>query len=142
MSRIILFFGMRFLCFSLVGSSSVFARSLIPKLEDYKVENVYSGPYHSLVNMEGGDSKWLTYRGRAVSGGVNFAGHYVVVSGDCGGGAVCGEIVDILSGEMVAGFPNAYELESPEAGYYDAVFKAWSRLLIISGVAADPEKKQ
>ncbi|MBD9516103.1 hypothetical protein [Pseudomonas sp. PDM22] len=69
----------------------------------------------------------------------NFAGHYVVVTKGCGGNAICGEIFDALSGKVVAGFPNAYQLNGPDDDFYDADFKSWSRLLIISGVAADPE---
>lgn len=111
-----------------------------PKFEDYRVESVYSGSNHALIDTGEGGEKWSRYRAKAIEGRVNFAGHYIVVSGDCGGGAICGEIIDVLSGEVVGGFPNAYELGGSEDEYYDAIFKEWSRLLIISGVAADPER--
>lgn len=119
---------------------SAYADCVNPRFEDYRVRGVYSGANHALVGSGGGDEKWVRYRAEAVKGRVNFAGHYIVSAGDCGGGAVCGEIIDVLSGKVVSAFPNAYELGDSEGGYYDANFKEWSRLLVISGVAADAER--
>lgn len=93
----------------------------------------------ALSGSIGGGEGRVSHSHKFVSSEPNFAGHYVVVTKGCGGSAICGEVFDALSGEMVSGFPNAYQLNGPDDDFYDADFKSWSRLLIISGVAADPE---
>jgi hypothetical protein len=128
-----------FLIVIFLFAPAVYAGCAFPKFEDYRVESVYSGANHALRETEGGGDKWSIYRAKAIEGKVNFAGHYILVSGDCGGGAICGEIIDVLNGEVVGSLPNAYEVGGSESEYYDAVFKDWSRLLIVSGVSADPE---
>jgi hypothetical protein len=111
-----------------------------PQFEDYRVDNIFAGPNHALDVPDQSNDKWATYRSNAIKRKVNFAGHYIIYTGDCGGGAVCGEILDAKTGKIVSGFPNAYQLDSPDGSYYDAGFRPESRLLVISGVAADPEK--
>jgi len=113
-----------------------------PQFEDYKVDSIFAGPNHALDVADQSDDKWTTYRSNAIKRKVNFAGHYIVYTGGCGGGAICGEILDAKTGKIISGFPNAYELESPDGSYYDAGFRPDSRLLVISGIAADPEKDQ
>lgn len=113
-----------------------------PKFEDYKVDSIFAGPNHELDVPDQGEDNWKTYRANAIKRKVNFAGHYIVFTGGCGGGAICGEILDAQTGKIVEGFPNAYELDSPDGSYYDAGFRPDSRLLVISGTAADPEKDQ
>lgn len=70
----------------------------------------------------------------------NFAGHYHILTKGCGGGAICGEIIDVETGKSVTVFPNAYLIEDDEGNnYFDAEYKVKSSLLIISGIAADTE---
>lgn len=114
----------------------------LPRFEDYKVEHIFQGPNHPLEAVEKSDDKWASYRSKAVQRKVNFAGHYIVYTGNCGAGAICGEILDAQTGKIVDGFPNAYELDSADGSAYDAGFRPDSRLLSISGIAADPEKDQ
>lgn len=109
------------------------------RFEDYRVGVVFQGLSHSLDRSLLQGDKWSGSRLDAMRQKVNFAGHYIVHAGDCGGGAVCGEILDAETGKVVSGFPNAYVLDSSDGSYYDAHFRPDSRLLIISGVAADPE---
>lgn len=113
-----------------------------PQFEDYKVDNIFAGPNHPLDVTDQSDDEWATYRSNAIKRKVNFAGHYIIFTGGCGGGAICGEILDAETGKIISGFPNAYELESPGGSYYDAEFRPESRMLVISGTAADPEKDQ
>ncbi|MDA8486833.1 hypothetical protein NNO07_27560 [Pseudomonas resinovorans] len=113
-----------------------------PQFEDYKVDSIFAGPNHEMDAIDQNDDKWTIYRRNAIKRKVNFAGHYILYTGDCGGGAICGEILDAKTGKIVSGFPNAYQLDSPDGSYYDAGFRPESRLLVISGVAADPEKDQ
>ncbi|WP_447749102.1 hypothetical protein [Pseudomonas nicosulfuronedens] len=82
-----------------------------------------------------GQSIALTQSGRGLILPVTILCH----TGDCGGGAVCGEILDIETGKVISEFPNAYQLGSGDGNYYDASFRPDSRLLVVSGVAADPE---
>jgi hypothetical protein len=113
-----------------------------PKFEDYRVNSVFAGPNHELNVPDQGEDSWKTYRTNAIKRKVNFAGHYIIFTGGCGGGAICGEILDAKTGKVVGGFPNAYELDSPDGSYYDAGFRPDSRLLVITGTAADPETDQ
>ena len=121
---------------------SVSALAMELKLENYKVDSVFTGPNHELDVPDQGEDNWKIYRTNAIKRKVNFAGHYIVFTGGCGGGAICGEILDAKTGKLVTGYPNAYELDSPDGSYYDAEFRPGSRLLVITGTAADPEKDQ
>jgi len=110
-----------------------------PRFEDYKVEHIFKGENHELVVEDDNEDNWSLYRKQAIRKPVNFAGHYIVFATGCGGGAICGEVLDAQTGRIAASFPNAYEMDSPDGSYYDASFKLDSRLIVISGVAADPE---
>lgn len=110
-----------------------------PRFEDYKVEHIFKGENHELVVEDDNEDNWSLYRKQAIRKPVNFAGHYIVFAMGCGGGAICGEILDAQTGRIAASFPNAYEIDSADGSYYDASFKLDSRLIVISGVAADPE---
>lgn len=121
---------------------SISAHAMEPKFQDYKVDSVFAGPNHALDVPDQGEDNWKTYRTNAIKRKVNFAGHYIIFTGSCGGGAICGEILDAKTGKLVSGYPNAYELESADGSSYGAVFHPDSRLLVISGMAADPEKDQ
>ncbi|WP_392561736.1 hypothetical protein RHO12_11530 [Orbus sturtevantii] len=72
----------------------------------------------------------------------NFAGHYLVSTYGCGGGAICGDIKNLLTNNT-AGLPNAYLIEddSGENGFLLS-YQLDSRLIIISGILADPDETQ
>lgn len=108
--------------------------------ESYKVNEVYSGEYHSLVSAGQVDRKWAESRKSAMDGPVNFAGHYVIHTDGCGGGAICGEILDVKTGKVVESFPNAYYIiGNDDSAPFAIVSKPDSRLLIVIGVTADSE---
>ena len=111
-----------------------------PHFEDYKVEQIFQGDNHKLVVEGNNDDDWSSYRKQAIKKPVNFAGHYIIFATGCGGGAICGEILDAQTGKIAASFPNAYEIDSADGSYYEASFRLDSRLIVISGVAADPER--
>lgn len=125
-----------------VPALSVSTYAIEPKFQDYKIDSVFADPNSKLDVPEQSDDNWKIYRSNAIKRKVNFAGHYIVFTGGCGGGAICGKILDAQTGKIVEGFPNAYELDSPDGSYYDAGFRPDSRLLVISGIAADPENDQ
>lgn len=110
-----------------------------PRFEDYKAEQIFQGENHELVVEEENDDSWTLYRKQATKKPVNFAGRYIIFAIGCGGGAICGEILDVQTGKIAASFPNAYEIDSIDGGYYEADFKLDSRLIVISGISADPE---
>ncbi|WP_239324425.1 hypothetical protein [Snodgrassella gandavensis] len=69
----------------------------------------------------------------------NFAYEYLVKVYGCGGGAICGEIRNLLSNTVIA-LPNAYliEDENGENGF-SIEYHLDSSLIIISGILADPD---
>lgn len=108
--------------------------------EGYKVNDVYAGEHHSLVAIGQVDRKWAESRKNAMDGPINFAGHYVIHTGGCGGGTICGEILDVKTGEVVESLPNAYYIVGDNGSApFAVVSKPDSRLLIVIGVAADSE---
>lgn len=127
---------------SFLLSLNIYADTIDPQFKDYIVDSIFSGPNHPLETSDLSDNKLAIYRSNAIKRKVNFAGHYIIYTVNCGGGAICGEILDAKTGKIVSGFPNAYQLDSPDGSYYDAGFRSDSRLLVISGIAADPEKDQ
>ena len=126
-----------FIAFSLVPCAG-YASTL--NLENYKVSVIYSGEHYQLTSNEQSDEKWMTERKNAMEGPVNLAGNYVVYTVGCGGGTVCGEILNVKTGEVVGSLPNAYYINR-EGGTapFALISKADRRLLIVIGVAADPE---
>ena len=77
-------------------------------------------------------------------GGVNFAGHYVVVGWGCGTGCISGGIVDARNGRVY--FPNAFHdigVWYDDNGYTaePVKFRKNSRLFVISGISGDQEER-
>ena len=72
----------------------------------------------------------------------NFAYHYLIKVYGCGGGAICGEIRNLLSNKVI-GLPNAYliEDENGENGF-SIEYYLNSSLIIISGIIADPNENE
>lgn len=56
---------------------------------------------------------------------------------------IYGEVLDATTGSIVAGFPNAYLMISEDGdggqSFFNVYYKPDSRLIEISGIAADPE---
>lgn len=69
----------------------------------------------------------------------NFAGHYVIKTMGCGGGAICGSIINVETGKTIVGLPNAYLIEEDGKNPFEMEYRVDSYLLIISGIAADSE---
>lgn len=72
----------------------------------------------------------------------NFSYHYLVKVYGCGGGAICGEIRNLLSNKVI-GLPNAYLIED-ENGEKEFLIEYHldSSLIIISGIIADPDENE
>lgn len=128
---------LKFSC--LVFSLSCFAAP--PDFEAYRVNQLYSGINHSLNVDKDNGMHWDAARKQAINQPVNFAGHYIVFTDGCGGGSICGEVLDAMTGRVVTGLPNAYKMIGNDDGesYFDAYYKEDSRLMVISGVTADIE---
>jgi hypothetical protein len=111
----------------------------VPLFSQYKIKEIYEGGTHSLVNKDAG-SHWDDIRKDAVKGSVNFAGHYIVYTGGCGGSSICGEVIDAKTGEMVKSLPNAYKGEDEETGEpFDLEYHIDSSLIVIMGVTENKE---
>lgn len=118
-------------------SRSIFAHNL--NFDNFKAIPIYRGANHDFIETDEED-QWNNYRRLAAKQPVNFSGHYVLFTNGCGGGAVCGEVIDIQKGKVVASLPNAYQIETTDGeSFFSIDFKPYSRLLIITGTTADPE---
>lgn len=118
-----------FLFFVLLFSGLAFPA--VPKFENYIVTDVYTGRVSSLQESSSGSNVWDEYRNQASHSKVNFAGHYIVFTGGCGGGAICGEVFDAKTGKIVSSLPDEYLLSQDDV--LDIFYKENSRLIEISG---------
>lgn len=107
-------------------SFSVFSKT--PTFSEYNVGAVYDGVNHSLVEPQSGNASVDALRISASHKKANFSGHFYLYTFGCGGGAICGEILDLKTGRVVTGLPDAYDGSS-----FDLDFKPNSSLLIIYG---------
>ncbi|PAW53412.1 hypothetical protein CKQ80_14495 [Pseudomonas moraviensis] len=106
-----------------------------PDFKDYTVTPVFTGINHEPVPQEHSNPMMDMDRAQALKGKVNFAGHYILYRVGCGGSAICDEVLDASTGEVVGGLPNAYD-----GNTFSLSNKPDSRLLIVSGIAADTEE--
>lgn len=106
-----------------------------PDFKDYTVTPVFTGAHHEPVPQEYSNPLMDKARAQALKGKVNFAGHYILHMLGCGGGAICGEVLDARTGEVAGGLPNAYD-----GSAFDMSFLPDSRLIIISGITLDTEE--
>ncbi|PCM50280.1 hypothetical protein CP335_06900 [Pseudomonas fluorescens] len=120
---------------SLLAISTAMAFAADPTFKDYTVTPVFTGPNHKLVPQENSSPMMDQARAQALKGKVNFAGHYILHRLGCGGSAVCGEVLDAQTGEVVGGLPNAYD-----GSTFGIVYQPDSRMLIVSGISADTEE--
>ena len=120
---------------SLLAISTAMAFAADPTFKDYTVTPVFTGPNHKLVPQENSSPMMDQARAQALQGKVNFAGHYILHRLGCGGSAVCGEVLDAQTGEVVGGLPNAYD-----GSTFGIVYQPDSRMLIVSGISADTEE--
>jgi hypothetical protein len=123
----------------LIGSLLVIATSVAyaanPAFKDYTVTPVFTGINHEPVSQEHSNPMMDKDRAQALKGKVNFAGDYILYQFGCGGSTLCGEVLDARTGEVVGGLPNAYD-----GNTFSLSNKPDSRLLIVSGIAADTEE--
>ena len=106
-----------------------------PDFKDYTVTPEFTGINHEPVSQEHSNPRMDKDRAQALKRKVNFAGHYFLYRVGCGGSAICGEVLDARTGEVVVGLPNAYD-----GNTFSLSNKPDSRLLIVSGIAADTEE--
>lgn len=103
-----------------------------PKFVEYKVDSIYVGENSALKESPSGNTDWDALRIAASEKKVNFSGHYVIFTGSCGGGAICGEIFDVTSGKIVSTLPDEYD-SSDDQDFFYLNYKADSRLIEIAG---------
>lgn len=120
------------ICILLFFMFSGLAFSAVPKFKDYMVTDIYTGGISPLKESPSGSNIWNEYRNQASHSKVNFAGHYIVFTGGCGGGAICGEVFDAKTGKIVSSLPDEYILSDDEDAF-DIFYKENSRLIEISG---------
>lgn len=119
---------------------SVSAFAEVPSFSEYKVDSVYKGQNHPLIKIDTAGERWDELRKKAAISPVNFAGHYIVFTGECAGGSICGEVIDAETGEVVRSLPNAYKADVEEADdSFDISYQIDSRLIVIMGVSQNRE---
>ena len=106
-----------------------------PDFKDYTVTPEFTGINHEPVSQEHSNPRMDKDRAQALKRKVSFAGHYFLYRVGCGGSAICGEVLDARTGEVVVGLPNAHD-----GNTFSLSNKPDSRLLIVSGIAADTEE--
>lgn len=119
-----------------------FAGEIVPKFSDYPVGKIYRGKHAKVKTEPDLDARFRTALVEAGARPVNFAGHYIVFLYSPGGGSITGSVIDAVTGEAVAGFPDAY-IAGEETETFDAQYQANSSLMIITGQSAvddDPVK--
>ena len=78
----------------------------LPQFSDYPAGRAYRGRVAPLVEASSPNARtFRTMTRRAMAGGVNFAGHYVVAVWGCGTECADGQIVDARTGRAVADLP-------------------------------------
>ncbi len=108
------------------GSLSAFANP--PAFNDYLIYDIHHGANHELAEPNSGNEILDKLRMMAIKKKPNFAGRYYLYTFGCGGGAICGEVLDLKLGRVSTGLPDAYNGDG-----FDISFKVDSSLLIISG---------
>ncbi|WP_049828045.1 hypothetical protein [Pseudomonas sp. H1h] len=106
-----------------------------PEFNDYRVSGVFSGTHHELVPQESSSPGMDSAQAKALKGKVNFAGHFILHQLGCGGGAICAEVLDARTGEVVGGLPNAYD-----GSTFAMLYQPDSRLIFITGITLDGEE--
>ena len=101
--------GFSVLLGSLILAAASMAFAADPTFKDYTITPVFTGSNHKLVPQENSSPMMDQARAQALKGKVNFAGHYILQRLGCGGSAICGEVLDAQTGEVVGGLPNAYD---------------------------------
>lgn len=119
---------------SLLLTISSMAFAADPDFKDYTVTPVFTGTHPALVPQENSNPVIDSARAKALKGKVNFAGHYIINPLGCGGGAICAEVLDAQTGEVVGGLPNAYDGSS-----FAMLYHPDSRLIFITGISLDGE---
>lgn len=136
----------RYFLFFLVccGSApSAFARGSLPAFQEYSVGLGSELHNHAYVKTNEGSPACESTRQAMAKHRPNLAGHYVAYSMDCGGGAMCGEILDVLTGKVVVGFPTAYSISEKNAEQaFDFSTRPDSRLVVVLGIGQGKEKDQ
>lgn len=114
-------------------TACAYAAGATPKFSHYPVAHIYKGK-HAKVKIYPDDTD-VYYRRALVQAGpqpVNFAGHYVIFLYACGSGCITGAILDVVTGDVVDGFPDGY-IFGDDPTSFSAEYQANSRLLVISG---------
>ena len=127
--------GFSVLLGSLLLAAASMAFAADPAFNDYTITPVFTSPNHKLVPQENSSPMMDQARVQALKDKVNFAGHYILHRLGCGGSAICGEVLDAQTGEVVGGLPNAYD-----GSTFGIVYQPDSRMLIVSGISADTEE--
>jgi hypothetical protein len=120
---------------SLLLAVSSMAFATYPDFKDYTVTPVFTGTHPALVPQENSNPVMDSARAKALKGKVNFAGHYIINPLGCGGGAICAEVLDAQTGEVVGGLPNAYD-----GSTFAMAYQPDSRLIFITGITLDGEE--
>jgi len=100
-----------------------FSPSNLPQFKDYPIQEIYKGKAASLQLDSPEVRRFRTVLRRALKEGVNFAGHYCVVSIGCGASCQTQWIVDIKTGKAL---PHQFSTQ------FNVAYQADSNLLVLN----------
>ena len=112
-------------------------RKRVPRFSDYPVKEIYEGKSAPLVLDTEEQRSAITYYQAIADGGVNFAGHYIVVPLTCGPKCSMVEYVDARTGKFVSGEFSNSDWGQVHDAFRDAEFRRGSRLIVFAGVIDD-----
>ena len=127
----------------LMATVTVLAQDTAPRFSQYSAA-VVKGPAKAINFKKQPDARsFRTRLSAAVTGGTNFAGHYIVVGWGCGTGCISGAIIDSLTGTVY--WPEEFHSMGTgydETGYVDkpVEYRKNSRLFIINGVPGSADE--
>ena len=110
------------------------------KFSDFKVDEIYTGSLASpdfTSNEFDDDDEYVDFISEGCrKNGVNFAGHYTVISKDCGAECLDLFIVDRIDGKII-GFPG----KGDDEGKYGYLYQKDSKMIIANSYLFEEEYK-
>ncbi len=119
-------------------ATSVHAAGTAPTFSDYKVNEIYKGKKGKIKTEPDDDPKFKRALIEAGKGPVNFAGHYTIFHFSCGLGSICASVLDVITGDVVARYPDMYDVFDDNATFSDD-YRPDSRLVIITGMSGQTD---
>ncbi|CAI3950593.1 unnamed protein product [Commensalibacter communis] len=102
-----------------------------PQFANYPVTEIYSGINHSAIPNQYYDNSFSERQAALENEKVNYAGHYIIYTKQCGKDCITTYITDVKTGQDIASLGNAYKRDK-QYPQFSIEHKSDSNLLIIS----------